>query len=345
MEGRRDGWPMPADDEQIAWIRGVLESSERPYHALDPLCGSGQVLYEFGKKGWRCSGMEADPLLRWIAGARSFRYRPDAAEFCGYAWERVADDVFWESDMFTVPEVEGTVQYGPVITDFLRRVRRQIDKESDEGINNLLKLAFCMSLPGMRGDDSSFDDRVGMDIYSDCLASVRGMLEPNPGVSQTVHLCDSRDIPYMLRDSYDMVVSVLPSIGESPDAEMMRTMSQWMGFGDIPRRDERSVGYPLGDLRSFMEGYRPEPVCDSIPMETDEDRYVHKWFSDVTAVACMMRDVMSTKCTARFLAPDETFRGRNIPKAEILAGLFSGNGLSADTEGSGTSKCVVFRRQ
>ena len=345
MEGRRDGWPVPADDSQIAWIRGVVESSTRPYHALDPLCGSGQVLYEFGKKGWKCTGMEADPLLRWIACARSFRYRPDAAEFAGYAWERVADDVFWESDMFTVPEVPGTLQYGPVTTDFLRRVRRQIDMESDEGINNLLKLAFCMSLKGVCGDDSSFDDRVGMKVYSECLASAKGALDPNSEVTQPVHLCDSREIPYMLRDSYDMVVSVLPPIGEAPDAEMRRTMSQWMGFSDMERRDERSVGYPLGDFAAFMEGYVPVPVSDSIPMETPEDAYVHRWFADVASVAGMMKDVMSTKCTGRFLAPDEVFNGRNIPKAEILAGLFSDKGLKADTEGSGASKCVVFRRQ
>jgi hypothetical protein len=345
MEGRRDGWPVPADDDEIAWIRGILESSGRPSHALDPLCGSGQVLYEFGKKGWKCTGMEADPLLRWIASVRSYRFRPDAAEFAGYAWERVADDVFWESEVYTVPEVPGTISYGVVTTDFLRRVRRQIDRESDEGINSLLKAAFLSSLPEMAGDDSSFDDRKGMNIYSGRLADVKGNLDPNSEITQTVHLCDSRDIPYTLRNSYDMVVSVLPPIVKAPDAELRRTMSQWMGFSDIMRRDEMSVGCPLGDEEPFFEAHAVKGFSEDLPMETVDDKLVHKWFSDIVSVASMMKEVMSSRCTAFFLAPDETVGGRNIDKAGILAGAFSEMGLSADTEGSGSSKCVRFARQ
>ena len=344
MEGRREGWPAPATDVQIEWIRDVLDRSSKPSNALDPRCGSGQVLYECGLRGWKCTGMESDPFLRWTAMARSFRYRPDAAEFVGYAWERVADDVFWENDMFTVPQVGGTLEFGSVTTDFLRRVRRQIDRESDEGINYLLKVAFCSSLPGMAGDDSSFDDRKGMEVYSDCLQNARTSLDPNPQVGQTVHLCDSRDIPLTLRNVYDLVVSVLPAINERQDSTVMRTMSQWIGFGDMERRDDTSIGYPLGDFSGYMSRAQGVEEIPGIPSVNEGADYLNRWFSDAKATIVSLSKVMSRSCTANLLVPDEVFSGVNIPKAEILAGIASSLGLEAEKVGKGETRSLMFGR-
>lgn len=332
MGGRSDGWPVSATKEQIDWISGVLEASSKPSNALDPLCGAGQVLYECGLRGWKCTGMEPDPFLRWMSTVRSFRFRPDAAEFVGYAWERVADDVFWESDMFAVPEVAGTIGYGPVTADFLGRVRRQIDKESDEGINSLLKLAFLASLPLLEGDDSSFDDRKGMSVFSECLQRVRSDLGPNPELSQTVHLCNPRDMPYTLRNSYDLVVCMLPDIGEREDSRLFRAMGQWMGFGDLELRDDRSIGYPLGDFGAYMS-------------RAGKEDYVERWFSDVGSLIAMLSKVMSRSCTAHFLVPDETFGGISIDRAGRIADMASSMGLEAEETGKGTSRGVAFRRR
>ena len=338
-------WPLASADEEVGWVRGVLESSAKPFNALDPLCGPGTVLYECGLRGWKCTGMEADPMRRWISMARSFRYRPNAAEFCGYAWERVADDVFWESEMYTVPDVPGTMEFGSLQTDFLRRVRRQIDRETDEGINNLLRLMIVNAL-GRFGSEAGFDDRTGMDILGDSLQEVRSALDPNPELSQTVHLCDSRDIPCPLRNSYDLVVSVLPMLNAPEDAVFRRTAAQWIGFGDLVRRDDMSVGYPLGDFDDYMSRYVPDKdgvIGDMLPDVSGKD-YLVRWFEDVRDVLVSLKGVMSSKCTAHLLVPDETYDSKNISKAEILAEIANSMGFACEKEGTGRSRCVVFKK-
>ena len=347
MSERRRAWPCAPSEAETEWIQGVLESSDKPFNALDPLCGSGSVLYECGLKGWRCTGMEGDPFMRWIAMARSFRYRPDAAEFAGYAWERVADDVFWEPDAYTVPEVSGVMSFGPLKNDFLRRVRRQIDKESDEGINNILRMTICDALPALAGGDEGFDDRAGMDLLGDSLLKIKTGLEPNPEVSQTVHLCDSRDIPCPLRNSYDLVVSVLPMIGESPDAQLRRTMCQWIGYDDLVRRDDMCIGYPLGGFDRYMDMYVPDNSCvirDMLPAVEHQD-YLVRWFEDVRDVVISLKSVMSSKCRASFLCPDEVFEGSSVYKAEVIASLAEMEGFEVSTEGTGERRCVVFEKR
>jgi len=332
-------------DTQVAWVRGVLDSSSKPFNALDPVSGPGTVLYECGLRGWKCTGMESDPMMRWMSMARSFRYRPNAAEFAGYAWERVADDVFWESEMYTVPEVPGTMSFGDLQTDFLRRVRRQIDRETDEGINNLLRIMIVNALGDFRSAEG-FDDRAGMDILGDSLQEVRSALEPNPELTQTVHLCDSRDIPCPLRNSYDLIVSVLPAIGEPGDAVFRRTAAQWIGFGDLVRRDDMSVGYPMGDFSDYMSRYVPDAdgaIRGMLP-DVDGKDYLARWFEDVRDILVSLKGVMSSKCTAHLLVPDEAYGPRNIPKAEILTEIANGMGLDCEKEGTGDSRCVVFKK-
>lgn len=141
-EGRYD-WPAPPSEDEVSWVSGRAESAGKARSVLNPIPGRGTVMYECGLRGLRCIGAEPDPFLRWISSVRSYMFRKDAAEKAGYAWERVSDDVFWESEVFVPAAVPGAVNPDGNALDFLGRVRYQIDRESEEGINNLLRLAVC----------------------------------------------------------------------------------------------------------------------------------------------------------------------------------------------------------
>lgn len=342
MTRGRYTWPVPVDDGSPEWVAGVLDGMDEPYNVLDPAAGPGTVLYECGKRGWKCTGLEGDPLMRWIATARSRRFRRDAAELAGYAWERVADDVFWESEGYRVPELVGTLSYGPRELSFLRRVRLQIDRETDEGINDLLRLALCVMLFDIR-EAKEFDDTVGMGMFASALSGIGGSLEPNPERGQTVHLADGRHIPPVLRDSYDAVVSVVPGISPSVAPERLRTMCQWIGFTDLERRDSMCVGAPLGDAPE--QGSVPETggiPADLLPDGAATGEVV-RWFADVRDLALSAAGAMSSSAEGRFLVRDETVGGAKLHKSEILAQLLVDAGVECRAEGSGDRASVVFR--
>lgn len=318
-----------------------MERMGTPYHILDPVSGSGTVLYECGKRGWKCTGLEGDPFLRWISAARSRRFRKDAGEFAGYAWERVSDDVFWESERFRVPDISGTISFRPEVADFLSRVRRQLDRETDEGINDLLRLALCRMLPLVSGD-GEFDDTAGMALYAECLSDICASMDPNSERCQSVNLADGREIPPMLRDAYDAVVSIMPPVSERPDSEYRRTMCQWIGFDNIVRRDAMSIGYPLGDFGEYMRGYVPDSaVAEAIPF-SEPPVHLVRWISDAVSFAESAAGVMSSSGTGRFLMPDEIVDGRCVRKADIVAEILSERGIPCEKEGTGSMRSIAF---
>ena len=110
--------------------------------------------------------------------------------------------MFWESETFVPADVPGSVGPEGQALDFLGRVRLQIDREGEEGINTLLRLALCQLIP-MLTECGDFDDMKGLTAMAGCLDDVRQCINPQPKVMQNIHLCDPRDLPYGLVGSYD----------------------------------------------------------------------------------------------------------------------------------------------
>lgn len=327
---------MPTPKDEADLVEKVLSEASEPFYALDPFCGSGSVPYACAMRGWNVTGLESNPFLRWAASVRSNCFSAKAAEFVGYAWERVAGDVFWENEQYRLPEVSGTYSFGKKQTDYLRRVRLMIDREKGDENNNLLRMAFCHCLEGIRAsDEDGFDDRVGADIFSASVETVREPVSVNPKATAQIHLCDSRDMPYTLRRKYDLIVSSLPEISPNPDAELLRTYMQWIGFVDFERTDGISVGYPLGDFDAYMGKYVPDRsfrMPSSLEatvsgMEGDRTMYVRRYFEGMRDYFVFSKSIMTSKCTARYIVRDGEVFGKSIPVAEILAEMIGQCGL------------------
>jgi len=126
-------------------------------------------------------------------------------------------------------------------------------------------------------------------------------------------------------------------------------MSQWLGFGDLVRRDDLSIGYPLGDFHDHMSRYMPcgdDKILNLVPSVADglEQDYLVRWFEDIYHLMDSLSHVMSKKCRASILAPDESYNGVNIPKAEIITEIASLCELECEKEGTGVGRCVVLKR-
>ena len=106
-----------------------------------------------------------------------------------------------------------------------------------------------------------------------------------------------------------------------------------------------SPGYPYGDIGRFVGRSRYGPD-DAVPV-LDEDvytEYLAHWFGYIAETMHSAYRNLAGGAYGRFLVPDESFRGRNIPKAEILRDMMSGRGIECSVEGTGTERRIEFRK-
>lgn len=125
----------------------------------------------------------------------------------------------------------------------------------------------------------------------------------------------------------------------------LATMMSWIGFGDVERRDDMSLGYPYGGTEGLVQR-NPVTVPDDIPsLDNDIERqYLAHWFSYVRSLALSVKGNMAKGCEASFLAPDEEYRGTVIRKVEMIADMLSSEGIECRKEGTGAQRCVIFSR-
>lgn len=82
----------------------------------------------------------------------------------------------------------------------------------------------------------------------------------------------------------------------------LATMMSWIGFGDVERRDDMSLGHPYGGIADLVRR-NPVTVTDDVPsLENEAERqYLAHWLSYVRSMVLSVRVNMAKGCEASFL--------------------------------------------
>lgn len=337
----RYGWPISSSAYDVDLVDSLLDEVD-PASVLDPLCGVGTVNLACSYRGVGCVGLEPDPFRQTVASAKLRMYREDTYEECGYACARVCDNLFWEDEKYEVPDIPGAYRFGARQTDFLRRLRYQIGEERDSASRDIMMLALFRTVVSMVRDttEEGFDDSVGLELFGDSVAEVREGIAPPLSSPSRAYLCDPRDIPYALRKGYDLILSFLPPPSKSPMYREVRSCMQWSGAfrsqEDLCDADRRSVGRPIGAVRSFTDGWSPKtPVPTSLTDTLDgltpsDVLFVRRYFEDLEHLFISLKGVMRADTSACFFVGNAQMDGVTVRVAEVIPEIVGRAGLRVE---------------
>lgn len=241
-----------------------------------------------------------------------------------------------------LPDIPGAYRFGARQTDFLRRLRYQIGEERDSASRDIMMLALFRTVVSMVRDtaEEGFDDSVGLELFGDSVAEVREGIAPPPSSPSRAYLCDPRDIPYALRKGYDLILSFLPPPSKSPMYREVRSCMQWSGAfrsqEDLCDADRRSVGRPIGAVRSFTDGWSPKtPVPTSLTDTLDgltpsDVLFVRRYFEDLEHLFVSLKGVMRADTSACFFVGNAQMGGVTVRVDEVIPEIVGRAGLRVE---------------
>ena len=349
FQGRYD-WAIPDSPFNTRITNNVLDGLAEGASVLDPFCSTGSVLLPCAYRGVKCTGYEIDPFFEWVSKVKTAVYPPSMAKDLCFASDRVSDNGYWENETYEVFQTSNVARYGDKQTDFLKRIRFMIDRETDTGIHDLLMMAFCRLLLDVESiPEEGFDDRAGMQLFSDATEVISKGIDPVPERMITLKRCDGRNIPAPLIKKYDAILSYLPWPGRRPMEKECRTFMQWLGFlhskEDFKRIDDDTLEYPYSNLREYMCGWVPDPHVDvpgalreclemlrstgkgDAPAMAD---YVRKYFEGLRKYVNSSKDLMKDSCVARYVVSSTSFFGTTIPTDEVFLSIAEDAGLTVE---------------
>lgn len=100
-------------------------------HLLELGCGDGKVLIAAAERGMTVTGYELNPLLAFIAWARTRRYRDQVRIICGNFWQ------------ITLPPTDGIFVF--LLPKYMNRLDKKVMQEKQSKVK---LVSFAFMIPG-----------------------------------------------------------------------------------------------------------------------------------------------------------------------------------------------------
>lgn len=327
-----------------------------PLRVLDPMCGSGTVLYEAQRVGHRAYGADSDPLAVLLSQAVLSRVSMDHLITAGHEiLDNARQSQYVHRPSWPDAKTEQFVGYwfdDDVIREMHALARSISNCEVARPIQLLLWCAFSRMIIVKAGGVSRAMDlshsrphRVYSEAPSkpfdrylrevELVATRSNRLWPEIDASSqgTVYRADARALP-IKSASIDCIITSPPYLNAIDYIRTSKFALVWMGYS-IPA---------LGRIRSSLVGTdsaRGTELTDLVPwcrfgaigdLETRHQRVVARYVADITAVIGESARVLRQEGNIALVVGNCAMRGVYIQNAEIVKWAMEQNGMEVVSE-------------
>jgi hypothetical protein len=343
MGGRVSVHPFPARMAPEL-VTAQLKNLPRDLLLLDPMMGSGSFVLEAAREGYKCIGVDSDPLAVLISSAAASLCAADAAQAAGDAV--AAGPRATISDLGVDDETRDFIDFwfDPIARDKLATLAVAI-RDSDPVVRDVLWCAFSRliitkTLGASRARDVSHSrphvvrDEAAIDPIGRFSGSVAEVLRKRTGFNadQRANLTllrgDARALP-LADGRVGAIVTSPPYLTAIDYLRGHRLSLVWMGYSIAALRDLR--GQNIGSERGAP---RPDHLrqvfAATVQGEVSPRReaVINRYLGDLDELLRELARVTSSNGTVTFVVANSTHSGTAIKIDDALAELGPATGLT-----------------
>ena len=341
----RHGWLRLTPAYSAKIVEEIIDAVERPKRILDPFCGSATTGLSAAYHGHTATTTEINPFLVWLAKAKTAPYSrsdvPCTRDACAAALSLVKRD---EVSPASKPPIHNLDRWWPERSlSFLCRLKGAINAATEESSpqRTLLHVAFCRTLielsnAAFNHQSMSFkrDDKQlvldiaidATDVFREDVEFVLTGAEENPPGSCTVIEGDARELPKIVKEPFDLVITSPPYANRMSYIRELRPYMYWLGFlvngRDAGELDWASIGGTWGVATSRLTEWKLDRDCYRCKgLETilgriaHEDNangallanYVAKYFEDMWRHLKGLRSILADNARIHYIVGNSTF--------------------------------------
>lgn len=355
----RHGWLRLTPAYSVKIVEELLDAVDEAERVFDPFCGTATTGLSAAYHGHAAATTEINPFLVWLGRAKTAHYsRSDVAatiEACTEALSLVKRKKVGPAPEPPIHNIERW--WSPEALTFLRLLKEAIFTATTKGsaAETLLKVAFCRTLitlsnaafnhqsMSFKGSGEQLRLNMGHDGASLFREDVRFVLngaQENPSGSCTVVQGDARNLPAVLDDQFDLVITSPPYANRMSYIRELRPYMYWLGFlvngRDAGELDWEAIGGTWGvatsrllEWKRIKGGYQNEYLEGILEKIAHKDNasgaqlsnYVAKYFEDIWQHLAGLKHILADGARVHYVVGNSTFYGVLLPVEEFYADM------------------------
>lgn len=355
----RHGWLRLTPAYSVKIVEELIISVKERERVFDPFCGTATTALSAAYHGHIATTTEINPFLVWLGRAKTAHYSvacvSQTRDACVEALSLVKREAVSPVQQPPIHHIERWWSKEPL--GFLCALQAAIEAttRAETPERTLLHVAFCRTLISLSNaafnhQSMSFkaDEQLPLDISLDGCAvfeeDVRFVLagaEANPDGTCTVVEGDSRNLPKLFSEPFNLVITSPPYANRMSYIRELRPYMYWLGYlvngrdaGDL---DWASIGGTWGVATSRLMDWTPAEksyrsrrlvaILDRIAHDSNANgrllaNYVAKYFDDMWQHLDGLRKVLAEGASVHYIVGNSTFYGVLLPVEEFYADMF-----------------------
>jgi DNA modification methylase len=373
---RRHGWLRLTPAYSVQLVERLVGDLPARTHVLDPFCGTGTTLLTCAEQGLRCTTVDLNPFLVWLANTKARDYSPkDRARARGLVLRMADASKRAHRTAPWLPPISNIDRWWEHATQLaLGRAFAVLCRSKHAApVLDLARVCFCRALitsakvsfghQSMSFQTSAVTRSPVPALLDAALGEVSegaGLSLAKPGAGAL--LGDARALRGAVkRRRFDAVITSPPYCNRMSYIRELRPYMYWLGHLDLPSSagelDWRAIGGTWGVATSRLTRWEPPkptrrllpelvPLLQAIAAESKLlARYVERYFSDMTAHFASLSEVLRPGGKAYYVVGNSKFYDVVLPTERLLATQMERLGFGSvhvDTLRTRTSKAELF---
>jgi hypothetical protein len=354
----RHGWLRLTPAYSVKVVEEIVEQYGSNLRVLDPFCGTGTTALSAVNREHDAATTDINPFLVWLARAKTAHYTPYSIKDAEKAG-RAALDLVRKGKV--QPAAEPPIHkierwWSDKARHFLCQLRSAIYQVAPEQstTRDLLDVAFCRTLISLSNasfnhQSMSFKDSTQCEfdldpdagsVFQEDLNFVLVGAAQNPPGQASVILGDSRNLPSIFEDKFDVVITSPPYANRMSYIRELRPYMYWLGYlhsgRDAGEMDWLAIGGTWGVATSRLaewsassDCWRPSDTAEMLSKIANSENangqlmanYVSKYCEDMSLHFAGLRQVLNPGARLHYIVGNSTFYGVLVSIEQVYAAM------------------------
>lgn len=357
----RHGWLRLTPAYSVQLVERLIRGLPTRTRVLDPFCGTGTTLLTCAEQGLRCTTVDLNPFLVWLANAKASQYTQAEIDGQNRLATRMSQAISRRKFATPwLPPISNIDRWWDPETQWaLGNAYAVLDRAREGPKKNLAAVSFCRALIACAhvsfGHQSmSFRRGQGQTKpgVGDALATAVRHVADSAGVSlvrpqATAVLGDARQIGKAVGGRrFDVVVTSPPYCNRMSYIRELRPYMYWLGHLDVPSSagelDWKAIGGTWGVATSRLSKWQPSAtvrghdrkfrsgvtaIAERSPVLA---RYVERYFWDMAQHLSQLKQVLSKSAQLHYVVGNSKFYDVVLPTEQLLGQQMEEAGFSVE---------------
>lgn len=362
----RHGWLRLTPAYSIKLVYDLIERNPQITHVLDPFAGTGTTAVACAERGIRCTLLDINPFLIWLAQAKTANYSSEQIAVVRQSADAIIQIASKRNTNLWVPPLHNLSRWWSAdrltaLAGLYQAIKSCFPDQSPE--QNLLLIAFCRVM--IEWSNATFNHQ-SMSFKTDTAANqqlslfdtddytqvlddfVRQVEEITESAQDTLfntirlHHRDARHVP-QANQPYDCVITSPPYPNRMSYIRELRPYMYWLGYLNEAREagelDWQAIGGTWGIATSRLNLWQPDQqivpyvgfqnIIDDIARTSSLlAAYVHKYFVDIAAHIRSLYPALISSGRVYYVVGNSKFYNTLVPVEEIYASILEYYGFA-----------------